>query len=124
MGIAFASEEVGIAFPRETIDVLEKNLWAELSRLVAENKITDFVLGMPIHPNGNPEGKQKVVSVFAGDLKIRFPTIELHLQDESYSTITALSATSHLKKKDKRDKGRVDKAAAAVILQRFLEGWN
>jgi putative Holliday junction resolvase len=118
-GIAFASESVGIAFPRETIDLKEKNIWTELERLAVENKITDFVLGMPIHPNEHPDSKQKTVEHFATELRAKFPQIELHLQDESYSTqeATAMAGST----KGKKNKERIDKAAAAIILQRFLE---
>jgi len=115
-GIAFANGSVGIAFPRETIDLKEKNLWMELERLVKENAVTDFVLGMPIHPNSHPDSKQKTVEFFANELREKFPQIELHLQDESYSTqeATAIVGT--------KNKERIDKAAATVILQRFIEG--
>jgi putative Holliday junction resolvase len=116
VGIAFASELVGIAFPRETIDLKEKNLWAELERLSKESKITDFVLGMPIHPNNHPESKQKIVETFATELHQKFPQIELHIQDESYSTQEAQAMIDN-----KKNKNRIDKAAAAIILQRFLE---
>jgi putative Holliday junction resolvase len=118
VGIAFAGGSIGIAFPRETIDLKKKNLWTELERLVKENKITDFVLGMPIHPNEHPDSKQKIVEIFADELHKKFPQIELHLQDESYST---QEATSMVKIQFK-NKERIDKAAATVILQRFLEG--
>jgi len=117
VGIAYASDLTGIAFPRETIDQKEKNLWAELERLSKENKITDFVLGMPIHPNNHPDSKQKTVEAFAAELRQKFPKIELHIQDESYSTQEAVA-----KMGNKKDKNRIDKAAATIILQRFLEG--
>jgi len=117
VGIAYASELVGIAFPRETIDLKEKNLWAELERLSKENKITDFILGMPIHPNNHPDSKQKTVEAFATELRKKFPKIELHIQDESYSTQEALAVMDN-----KKNKNKIDKAAAAIILQRFLEG--
>ena len=117
VGIAYASELVGIAFPRETIDLKEKNLLTELERLSKENKITDFILGMPIHPNNHPDSKQKTVEAFATELRKKFPKIELHIQDESYSTQEALAVMDN-----KKNKNKIDKAAAAIILQRFLEG--
>ncbi len=117
VGIAYASELIGIAFPRETIDLKEKNLWTELERLSKESKITDFVLGMPIHPNNHPDSKQKTVEAFATELRKKFPKIELHIQDESYSTQEALAVMDN-----KKNKNKIDKAAAAIILQRFLEG--
>jgi len=120
VGIAYASELARIAFPRETIDQKEKNLWAELERLSKENKITDFVLGMPIHPNNHPDSKQKTVEAFAAELRQKFPQIELHIQDESYSTQEATAAVGAALRGC--PKGRIDRAAAAIILQRFLEG--
>ena len=117
VGIAFANDSVGIAFPRETIDLSKKDLWAELKRLTEENRVTDFVLGMPIHPNNHPDSKQKVVEKFASELRAKFPEIELHTQDESYSTQEAKA-----KIEGQKNKSRIDKAAAAIILQRFLEG--
>ncbi|MDR2593596.1 MAG: Holliday junction resolvase RuvX [Fibromonadaceae bacterium] len=125
VGIAYASELVGIAFPRETIDLKEKNLWTELERLSKESKITDFVLGMPIHPNNHPDSKQKTVEAFASELRKKFPKIELHIQDESYSTQEATAAVRAAPRgcpKTKIPKTKIDKAAAAIILQRFLEG--
>ena len=127
VGIAYASELVGIAFPRETIDLKEKNLWTELERLSKESKITDFVLGMPIHPNNHPDSKQKTVEAFATELRKKFPKIELHIQDESYSTQEASAAVRATlrgcpKKNAVSPKHKIDKAAAAIILQRFLEG--
>ncbi|GBU25482.1 hypothetical protein R83H12_02125 [Fibrobacteria bacterium R8-3-H12] len=132
VGIAYASELVGIAFPRETIDLKEKNLWAELERLSKESKITDFVLGMPIHPNNHPDSKQKTVETFATELRQKFPKIKLHIQDESYSTqeaTTKLNVRATHRGCPKTPRGcpkipktKIDKAAAAIILQRFLEG--
>jgi len=117
VGIAFAKDSVGIAFPRETIDLSKKDLWAELKRLAKENRVTDFVLGMPIHPNNHPDSKQKTVEKFANELRAKFPEIKLHTQDESYSTQEATA-----KIEGQKNKSRIDKAAAAIILQRFLEG--
>jgi len=118
-GTAFADSSIGIAFPRETIDRKEKDLWTELERLVKENKVTDFVLGMPIHPNNHPDSKQKTVEKFGAELQKKFPQIELHVQDETYSTQDAITLVGAAGRPDKK---RIDKAAATVILQRFLEG--
>jgi putative Holliday junction resolvase len=120
VGIAFANGSVGIAFPRETIDQKEKDLWAKLEKLINDNKITDFILGMPIHPNNHPNSKQKTVEIFASELQKKFPQIELHLQDESYSSQDAAAMLSE--KINGKNKGKIDSATAAVILQRFLEG--
>ena len=121
VGISVADGEIPIAFPRETIDRQTTPLWERLEALIREEKATELVVGWPVHPDGRPDGKHVDVQLFIDELALRHPQLPIHKQDESYSSVTVLSATSHLKKKDKRDKGRVDRAAAAVILQRFLD---
>lgn len=120
VGIAIADSDVPIAFPRETIDRQVTPLWERLATLIKTERITDIVVGWPIHPDGRPDGKHVDVQVFIDELATRHP-LTIHKQDESYSSVAVLNATSHFKKKEKRDKGRVDRAAAAVILQRFLD---
>lgn len=120
VGIAIADSEVPIAFPRETIDRQSTPLLERLATLIQSERITDIVVGWPVHPDGRPDGKHVDVQIFIDELA-SLHALPIHKQDESYSSQTVLQATSHFKKKEKRDKGRVDRAAAAVILQRFLD---
>lgn len=121
VGIALADSEVPIAFPRETIDRQVTPLWERIAQIIQADRVTDLVVGWPVHPDGRPDGKHVDVQVFIDELALRHPGLPIHKQDESYSSATVLQATGHFKKKEKRDKGRVDRAAAAVILQRFLD---
>jgi len=121
VGIAIADSDVPIAFPRETIDQQNTPLRERIAQIVKADRITDLVVGWPVHPDGRPDGKHVVVQQFIDELTTWHPELPIHKQDESYSSAMVLKATSHLKKKEKRDKGRVDRAAAAVILQRYLD---
>lgn len=121
VGIALADSEVPIAFPRETIDRQVTSLWDRLAAILKADRVTDIVVGWPVHPDGRPDGKTVDVQKFIDELAQRHPDLPIYKQDESYSSATVLQATSHFKKKEKRDKGRVDRAAAAVILQRYLD---
>lgn len=120
VGIAIADADVPIAFPRETIDRQITPLWDRLTQIIQADKITEIIVGWPVHPDGRIDGKHVDVQKFIEELS-QYTTLPIHKQDEAYSSATALQATSHLKKKDKRDKGRVDRAAAAIILQTWLD---
>lgn len=115
-----ADADVPIAFPRETIDRQTTPLWERISQILQADKITEIVVGWPVHPDGRLDGKHVDVQKFIDELR-NHTELPIHKQDEAYSSATALQATSHLKKKEKRDKGRVDRAAAAIILQTWLD---
>ncbi len=122
VGIAFADSELRWAFPRETIDQKTQNLMNRLGEIVKQEKIGVFVVGMPMHPDGRKSGKNVVVEQFIMELRQRFPWIPIETQDESYTSVVALQQTSYLsKKKKQKDKGIVDRAAAALILQAWLD---
>lgn len=120
VGISVADSDVPIAFPRETIDRQQTDLWGRIAQILQADKITEIIVGWPVHPDGRIDGKHVDVQKFIDELSTR-TTLPIHKQDEAYSSATALQATSHLKKKEKRDKGRVDRAAAAIILQTWLD---
>jgi putative holliday junction resolvase len=122
VGIAFADSELHWAFPRETIDQKTQNLMDRLEEIVKKEKIDIFVVGMPMHPDGRRDGKNRVVEQFITDLRQRFSWIPIETQDESYTSVVALQQTSYLsKKKKQKDKGIVDRAAATLILQAWLD---
>ncbi|MCQ2120896.1 MAG: Holliday junction resolvase RuvX [Fibrobacter sp.] len=122
VGVAFGDSEIRMAFPRETIDQKTTNLFERLDQLVKINKIDEFVVGMPYHPDGRKDGKNVVVEAFVKDLALRFPGMKIHTQDESYSSVQAQQDTSHWsKKKKQKNKAVIDCAAAAIILQRWFD---
>ena len=122
VGIAFADSELKWAFARETIDRKKTDLMTRLEELVRENKVDVFVVGMPYRPDGRMDGKNLAVEEFVRNLRARFPEIRIETEDEAYTSVTALSETSYLKKKKKQsDKGLVDRLAAQHILQAYLD---
>ena len=122
VGVAFGDSELKMAFSRETIDQKTTNLFERLDQLVKINKIDEFVVGMPYHPDGRKDGKNVVVEAFIKDLALRFPGMKIHTQDESYSSVQAQEFTSYMsKKKKQKNKAIIDRTAAAIILQRWFD---
>ena len=110
VGVAFGDSELKMAFSRETIDQKTTNLFERLDQLVRLNKIDEFVVGMPYHPDGRKDGKNVVVEAFIKDLALRFPGMKIHTQDESYSSVQAQEFTSYMsKKKKQKNKAIIDR---------------
>ena len=122
VGVAFADSEFRMAFSRETIDRNKTDLFTRLEELVKINKVDEFVVGMPYHPDGRTDGKNVVVEAFIKELSAHFPGMPIHTQDEAYSSVQAQEKTAHFsKKKKQKNKGVIDQLAAAIILQRWLD---
>lgn len=122
VGVAFADSEFRMAFSRETIDRNKTDLFTRLEELVKFNKVDEFVVGMPYHPDGRTDGKNVVVEAFIKELSAHFPGMPIHTQDEAYSSVQAQEKTAHFsKKKKQKNKGVIDQLAAAIILQRWLD---
>lgn len=122
VGVAFADSELRMAFARETIDQKTTNLFERLASIIRINKIDEFVVGMPYHPDGRTDGKNVVVEAFVKELAEHFPGMPIHTQDESYSSVQAQERTSHFsKKKKQKNKAVIDQLAAQIILQRWLD---
>lgn len=123
VGIAVASSDFGIAFARRAIDQKAENLMERLAELLKAERIDAFVVGMPNRPDGRRDGKNVVVERFVRELAEAFPGVKIFTQDEAYSSVQAQEKTAYLSKKRKmKEKGIIDSEAAAIILQRFLDG--
>ncbi len=94
---------------------------AEIARLVAEEDgLGEIVIGLPRRLDGSPTGMTPRVEQFARQLRMK-TSLPVTLQDERLSSREAESRLA-LRDKDWRSrKARLDAAAAAVILQDYLD---
>ena len=76
--------------------------------------------------NGKPSEAQAHVDVFLKQLAKAFPDVPVTLEDERFTSVLAHRAMidGGMKYKDRRNKASVDKIAAAIILQSFLDRQN
>ena len=98
----------------------------EIDRQINQmGSLAGFVVGWPLTPQGNPTHATSLVEDYIKKLKKRYPTIETHTVDERFSSKEArkILVESGVPKKKRSRKGRVDQAAAAYLLQQFLDSY-
>ena len=94
---------------------------AEIARLAAEEAgVSSIVVGLPRHLDGSPSAMTARVTAFAAELRglTRFPVT---LQDERLTSREAESRLAITEKDWRTRKERLDAAAAAIILQDYLD---
>ena len=94
-----------------------------LKKYCTEEDVESFVVGLPLHPDGNPAQIAPQADAFAEKLKKLFPGKPVIRQDERYTSNEAkrIILQSGIKKQKRRDKNLVDKIAAALILEQFMQ---
>ena len=129
LGIDFGTVRIGIAitdplrmfaYPLTTLNN-DSKLWSKLKEIKREYNIEEIVLGYPLKENGEISSSTIAVEKFKNQLENKLKVV-VHLIDERYSSEIAkerILATTVSRKK-RRDKGLVDKHAAAIILEDYL----
>lgn len=130
IGIDFGTKRIGVsrsdplgmfAQPVGTFDM--DGLLATLARMRDEEGIERFVVGYPLSDTGAQNRMTSVVDRFIDELKSAFPGIPVETADEHRSSRSAMQllAGAGSSRKKRNEKGRLDTAAACLILQGWLE---
>ncbi len=100
-----------------------KDLTDYLKAYIKSKEVSTFVMGMPKHLNNQDTDITAKVRQYHLQLQKNFPDKKIELIDERYTSKIALDAMLRggMKKKNRRNKGNVDKISAVIILQSFLE---
>lgn len=82
-----------------------------------------FVVGLPLYPDGNPAQIAPQADAFCARLQQAFPDRPVYRQDERYTSESAKQVilNSGIKKQKRRDKALVDKIAACIILEQYMQ---
>ena len=89
-------------------------------RTLDEQEAGEIVVGLPISLSGGYSDQTKSVAAFVRKLEARSP-VPVNTADERYSTVEAERLLSQSKPQRARSRGEIDAAAAAVILQSYLD---
>lgn len=106
------------------LDVVEtQNLFPYLKAYFQKEPVDEVVVGMPRQMNNTDSAIAPEVRKFVEKLKSEFPRISVLLADERFTSKIAQRAMIEggMKKKDRREKGNVDKISATLILQTHME---
>ncbi len=84
--------------------------------------VDEVVFGWPTQPDGSDTNATSLVRAATNRFKKLFPDKPLFLHDEKFTSKMALDSMieSGSKKKDRREKGNIDKVSATIILQSYL----
>jgi putative Holliday junction resolvase len=92
----------------------------EIVALLVEHKIEKIVIGLPRNMNGSYGPATEKVRKFIEKLKTK-TDVPVFEWDERMSTVSAHNALREAGLDGKQRKGVVDKVAAQIILQNFLD---
>ena len=129
LGIDYGLKRIGLAIsdplgmfaqPRGVFS--PSTIFEELKKIGETEQVACVVVGWPLKEDGTEGAATERVSAFINRLKRQFPDWPIALQDERYSSKEAMQALidAGVRPRARRKKGRLDTAAATIILQSYL----
>lgn len=119
MGIAISDANNTIALPMRTIVGDEQLFLTEIAKIIDEYRVDTIVVGLPRHLSGKDSETTAKVRKFANNLA-KFG-VKIIFVDEWFTSKIAEESIREDGKKPSKRKELVDKVAASLILQGFLE---
>jgi putative Holliday junction resolvase len=93
---------------------------ASIQQIAARHGAVQIVIGLPLNMDGS-SGEQAEKTKSFGRKLARLTGLPIVYEDERLSTISAIRSLTLQGKKTGKNKDLVDRQAAAIILQRFLD---
>ena len=134
MGIDYGERRIGVAVSDPTgvlatpVDTIirrkgKRPPLARMERVARERDVKMLVVGLPLTLEGQENEWCEEVRAFGDALAMRLE-VPVAYVDERFTSVRAEQAIRSigLSKRDREDKARVDAAAAAIILQSWLDG--
>lgn len=109
-----------MAFPREPLAVSE-GLIGAIARLVDEESVDTVVVGRPVALSGNKTQSTALADELFGALVDALAPVVVLQWDERLTTTQAQRSLSGAGVKARAHRERIDSAAAAVMLQNYLD---
>ncbi|MCP4677185.1 MAG: Holliday junction resolvase RuvX [Deltaproteobacteria bacterium] len=123
IGLAISDETGTIAQPLKFIAVKSSydEAISEIKKLCEEYSVQAIVVGLPLSLSGGDQGASAAAAKHVGDLLAKRLGISVEYWDERFTTTEAerLLVNARVRRADRR--AAVDKVAAALILQGYLD---
>lgn len=121
LGLAVSTPEQTIASPLENYTRRSRQDDADyLRRLVQEHRIVGLVVGLPVHMSGEEGGKARQARRF-GDWAAKATGLPVCFWDERYTSALAEDTLRGAELSRKKRQSRLDKVAAQIMLQSYLD---
>jgi len=130
MGLDLGDKTIGVALSDEYgwtaqgLEVIRRRSESEdldrLAQIIAEYGVTEIVVGLPKNMNATIGPRGEMCMAFAGTLKEKM-NLPVHLWDERLTTMAAERTLLMADVSRKKRKQVIDKMAAAIILQGYLD---
>ena len=130
LGLDLGSKRVGVAFSSGVLatpyEVIQRGRdhatdHARVAALVEECSAEIVVVGMPFSLDGSKGPAARLVEAEVEELRAALP-VPVETYDERFTTVTAHQSLMERKMKADARRRVVDKVAAAVMLQSWVEG--
>ncbi|GAA4159792.1 Holliday junction resolvase RuvX [Chryseobacterium ginsenosidimutans] len=94
-----------------------------LKKYFSENRVDEVVVGLPVDLKGNLSEVETDILKFIEIFQKEFPNVKVNRLDERFTSKMAsfFISQSGKSKKQRQEKGLIDKVSATIILQNFLE---
>ncbi|MFX3646957.1 MAG: Holliday junction resolvase RuvX [Paenibacillus sp.] len=130
LGLDYGDRRIGVAasdafgWTAQGLEVLERRRdegeFARIAELVREHEISEIVVGLPKNMNGTVGPRGEICIAFAERLRDEL-NLPVHLWDERLTTMAAERTLIEADVSRKKRKQVVDKMAASLILQNYLD---
>jgi putative Holliday junction resolvase len=124
IGVAVGQEMTHTASPLETLNTIAGEPdWSSISRIIEQWRPGAIIIGLPLNKDGSETDITKRVKQFSLQVQDRY-NLPVYFTDERLSSVEAenlIENRASLSRKTRRDKGTVDKFAANIILQAWLD---
>jgi putative Holliday junction resolvase len=132
MGLDVGSKTVGVAISDEmgwtaqgltTVKINEEEKkfgFEEIGQIIKEHQISKIVVGMPKNMNGTIGPRGEASQFYASELE-RLYGVPVFFWDERLTTVAAERVLLEADMSRKKRKNVIDKVAATMILQGFLD---
>jgi len=130
MGLDYGDRRIGVAVSDELLltaqgitalrNTGDEQVIRDIAQLVREWDVTEVVVGLPKNMDGSIGPRGQMAKAFADSLRetLRLP---VHLWDERLTTVSAHRTLIEADVSRAKRKTVVDKMAAALILQNYLD---
>ena len=109
------------ASPLLTVETAQLVPW--LRDYFAREQVDEVVIGHPTQMNGQESESMNYIRPFLGLFRKTFPEKPITMFDERFTSVLAHRAmiAGGMKKKDRQNKAVVDRIAACIILEDYLD---